>query len=67
MFDPTGMTPIEHVVRIATGRDAKDVAFATIFGPARMTSMFPDAMLMDDMKAVSSPCPSTRRAELARA
>jgi transglutaminase-like putative cysteine protease len=49
MFDPTGMTPIEHVVRIATGRDAKDVAFATIFGPARMTSMFPDAMLLDDM------------------
>ena len=46
MFDPTGMTPVEHVVRIATGRDAKDVAFATIFGPARMTSMFPDIMLL---------------------
>lgn len=50
MFDPTGMTPVEHVVRISTGRDAKDVAFATIFGPARMTSMFPDAMLMGDLQ-----------------
>ena len=54
MFDPTGMTPIEHVVRIATGRDAKDVAFATIFGPARMTSMFPDAMLLGDLQSASA-------------
>ena len=67
MFDPTGMTPIEHVVRIATGRDAKDVAFATIFGPARMTSMFPDIMLLDDVKSSNLPNPSVPQAELARA
>lgn len=41
LFDPTGMSPLSALVRIATGRDAKDVAFATIFGPARMTSMNP--------------------------
>lgn len=42
MFDPTGMAPVDKLVRVATGRDAKDVAFATIFGPARMVSMNPD-------------------------
>lgn len=67
MFDPTGMTPIEHVVRIATGRDAKDVAFATIFGPARMTSMFPDVMLLGDMQTTSRRNTSTRPAEAVRA
>ncbi len=41
MFDPTRMSPVEELVRIAMGRDAKDVAFATIFGPATMTSMDP--------------------------
>lgn len=41
MFDPTRMAPVEDLVRIAVGRDAKDVAFATIFGPATMTSMNP--------------------------
>lgn len=67
MFDPTGMTPVEHVVRIATGRDAKDVAFATIFGPARMTSMFPDAMLLGDMQPASYRPMPARPAERARA
>ena len=32
LFDPTGMAPVDRVVRIGTGRDAKDVAFATMFG-----------------------------------
>jgi transglutaminase-like putative cysteine protease len=41
MFDPTRMAPIEKLVRIAMGRDAKDVAFATIFGPASMKGMQP--------------------------
>ena len=41
LFDATCMTPIDDVVRIATGRDAKDVAFATIYGPATMVSMAP--------------------------
>ena len=41
MFDATFMSPVDEMVRIATGRDAKDVAFATIFGPATMTAMSP--------------------------
>ena len=41
LFDPTGLAPTENLVRVGTGRDAKDVAFATIYGPAQMTSMAP--------------------------
>ncbi|HEX3138463.1 MAG TPA: transglutaminase family protein, partial [Rhizobacter sp.] len=41
LFDATRMSPLDHLVLIARGRDAKDVAFATIFGPAVMTSMNP--------------------------
>ena len=37
LFDPTGMAPVDRLVRIGTGRDAKDVAFSTIFGSLRMT------------------------------
>ena len=41
LFDGTRMSPVAELVRIATGRDAKDVAFATIFGPATMRRMNP--------------------------
>ncbi|HSI61360.1 MAG TPA: transglutaminase family protein [Ideonella sp.] len=41
MFDPTRLSPVENLVRIAAGRDAKDLAFSTIFGPASMTRMAP--------------------------
>ena len=41
LFDPTKMSRVDELIRIAVGRDAKDVAFATIFGPATMTSMAP--------------------------
>ncbi|MFM9879970.1 MAG: transglutaminase-like domain-containing protein [Burkholderiaceae bacterium] len=47
LFDPTGMVPVDHVVRVATGRDAKDVAFATIFGPARMVDIQPEVELVN--------------------
>ena len=36
IFDPTKMAPIDRLVRVGTGRDAKDVAFATIFGGVQM-------------------------------
>ena len=36
LFDPTGMAPVDRLVRIGTGSDAKDVAFATMFGGVRM-------------------------------
>jgi transglutaminase-like putative cysteine protease len=41
LFDATKMSPLDEMIRIATGRDAKDVAFATIFGPVSMISMNP--------------------------
>ena len=41
LFDATRMSPLEELGRIAVGRDAKDVAFATIFGPATMIAMSP--------------------------
>ena len=41
MFDATRISPICEMVCVATGRDAKDVAFATIHGPATMTWMNP--------------------------
>jgi transglutaminase-like putative cysteine protease len=45
MFDATRMSPVDELVRIAVGRDAKDVAFATIFGPSTMVSMAPEVAL----------------------
>ncbi len=51
-FDPTGLAPVEHVVRIAAGRDAKDVAFATIYGPARMTFMSPEITIVAENAVV---------------
>ena len=37
LFDATRMAPVDRLVRVGTGRDAKDVAFCTIFGPVTMT------------------------------
>ncbi len=36
LFDPSGMAPVDRLVRIGTGRDAKDVAFSTLFGNIEM-------------------------------
>lgn len=38
-FDATRQAPIDGLVRIGVGRDASDVAFATIFGEALPTGM----------------------------
>jgi transglutaminase-like putative cysteine protease len=45
LFDPTGMAPVDRVVRIGTGRDAKDVAFATMFGQLQM--MHKEVMVLE--------------------
>lgn len=37
LFDPTGMAPVDRLVRVGTGSDAKDVAFSTYFGSIAMT------------------------------
>lgn len=41
LFDATRMASIEKIVRIGTGVDAKDVAFATIYGNVSMQYMKP--------------------------
>ena len=35
LFDPSGVSPPMGLVRLGTGRDAADVAFATVFGAIR--------------------------------
>jgi transglutaminase-like putative cysteine protease len=37
IFDPSGISPRSGLLRIGTGRDASDVAFATIFGTVQWT------------------------------
>jgi transglutaminase-like putative cysteine protease len=38
-FDATGQTDPAQVIAVAVGRDAGDIAFATLFGAARMTGL----------------------------
>lgn len=38
LVDPTGLAPVEGLVRIAVGRDATDISFMTIFGTANLNS-----------------------------
>lgn len=42
LYDPTGLAPVDRLVRVGTGADAKDVAFSTIYGAARLTAMSPE-------------------------
>jgi transglutaminase-like putative cysteine protease len=37
LFDPSGISPRMGLLRIGTGRDASEVAFATIFGSVQWT------------------------------
>ena len=39
MFDPTELAPVEAMVRVGNGRDAKDAAFATMYGMVAMSYM----------------------------
>ncbi|MBO9706601.1 MAG: transglutaminase family protein [Caulobacter sp.] len=36
LIDPSGLAPLDGLVRVATGRDAADIAFMTIFGAATL-------------------------------
>ena len=47
LFDPTELAPRNQVVRIGTGRDATDVAFATIFGTAQLTLLSPNVKVLE--------------------
>ena len=39
LFDATRLAPLEGLVRIATGKDAADTAFATVFGAVQLNNM----------------------------
>jgi transglutaminase-like putative cysteine protease len=59
IFDATHLVPRNGLIRIGMGRDAADAAFATIFGPARMTAMRLDiapisGVVLDDCKLALS-------------
>jgi transglutaminase-like putative cysteine protease len=41
LFDPTELSPLDEIVRIGTGSDAAEVAFATFFGAARTRRLSP--------------------------
>lgn len=47
LVDPTHMAPEQHFVRIATGRDATDISFMSIFGSAMLVSQQVNAFLLD--------------------
>jgi transglutaminase-like putative cysteine protease len=51
IFDPTGMCPTTGLIRIATGRDASDVAFATIFGKVMWTMPKIRIQALEDLAA----------------
>ena len=48
IFDPTGLAPLNGLVKIANGRDAADAAVATIFGNALGTSMMVECITKDE-------------------
>ena len=48
VFDPTGLAPLNGLVKIANGRDAADAAVASIFGNAIGTSVDVNCTVMDD-------------------
>jgi len=52
LFDATQLAPMTDVVRIATGKDAADTAFATIFGAVKMPRMNPAVQVLSDQPQV---------------
>ena len=50
---PTRMAPVDRLVRVGTGRDAKDVAFCTIFGPVSMTGKTMSVRELQDERAAA--------------
>ncbi|PZQ57335.1 MAG: transglutaminase family protein [Phenylobacterium zucineum] len=48
LLDPTGLAPVEGLVRVATGLDAADIAFMSIFGQATMVAQTFAVQRIDD-------------------
>jgi transglutaminase-like putative cysteine protease len=58
LFDPTELSPLDEFVRIGTGRDASEVAFATFFGSARLRRLSPliePAVASKELVALQTP------------
>ena len=55
LFDPTQLTEPLDLVRIAVGRDAADVAFATLFGPVRTRLIRPEVERVRARRARKTP------------
>ena len=54
LFDPSKLAPLTSLVRIGTGRDAADVAFATINGNAILTEKVVRAAHSQDFRPLSA-------------
>ena len=68
LFDPTGMAPVDRLVRIGTGRDAKDVAFATMFGTMNLARK--EVMVLEHdarPRNVAAPTPAPQLAKMVEA
>ncbi|MDJ0593719.1 MAG: transglutaminase family protein [Pleurocapsa sp. MO_226.B13] len=48
LFDATRLAPTDGLVRIGTGRDAADTAFATVFGAMQLNNMYVYIDRLDD-------------------
>ena len=55
LVDPSGKAPIDGLVRVATGLDATDIAFMTIFGSAQMNEQAIHVTRMEEPKDVTAP------------
>lgn len=66
LFDATEMAPIDELIRVGTGRDAKDVPFATFFGDARMLSMSPAVEAVGGLTLAASMPAAAPKPHLAR-
>lgn len=68
LFDSTGMAPVDRLVRIGTGRDAKDVAFTTMFGAMDMVRKEVTVLEHDPRpRNVVAPTPAPQLAKLVEA
>jgi transglutaminase-like putative cysteine protease len=67
LFDATQLAPLSDVVRIATGKDASETAFATLFGPVKMTYSSPVASVVTDSGTANILATPTRPMTLAAA
>ena len=52
LFDATELAPVTDLVRISTGKDAADTAFATIFGQVKMPRMDPAVKVLEERPQV---------------